>query len=294
MTKYLYLILFSIILSLSLSPKLFAQDITLSWDPSPTTSVIGYKIYYKYDSPTPPFNGVGAIEGPSPVDVKNVQSATLSGLINNSTYYFTVTAYDATGNESSYSNVVNSDGTGGAGGDISLIRPSANATNEPVPVTFQWSSSVSATMSYTLYYGTDAEQVQSAGTFTPTYPSSPRSNTLYLEVFLLILAMLVVVQTTKKRIIFSVGILATCLALSACGGGGGGDSLTSSNKTSTGTPNISPAVTVYSVEKGSSDYHQAFDLLPGTTYYWKVVGVDTTDPTQVFTSAVANFTTENY
>ncbi len=49
----------------------FCQDITLSWDPSPTADVDGYKVYYKQGNMDFPFDGTGANEGVSPVDVGN-------------------------------------------------------------------------------------------------------------------------------------------------------------------------------------------------------------------------------
>ena len=35
----------------------FCQDITLSWDPSPTPEVIGYKVYYQQGDMDFPFDG---------------------------------------------------------------------------------------------------------------------------------------------------------------------------------------------------------------------------------------------
>jgi hypothetical protein len=67
-------------------------------DGAPLTALAGYKIYY------------GAASGnyTASVDVKNVTSISLStlDLQSGQTYYFAVTAYDAAGNESGYSNEV--------------------------------------------------------------------------------------------------------------------------------------------------------------------------------------------
>ena len=82
-----------------------AKTVTLSWDASPS-NVAGYKVYYNIDNPSPPFNGMGAFEGSSPIDVGNVLSFELNSLQNNDKIYFAVTAYDDEGNESTYSNVV--------------------------------------------------------------------------------------------------------------------------------------------------------------------------------------------
>jgi hypothetical protein len=64
----------------------------LSWDAS-QTGVTGYKVYY----------GTSSKSYTSKVDVGMVSSYTVSNLPSG-TYYFAVTAYDSTGNESTYSN----------------------------------------------------------------------------------------------------------------------------------------------------------------------------------------------
>jgi hypothetical protein len=84
----------------------YAKTVTLGWDPSPSSGVVGYKIYYKAGSSELPFDGSGADEGTSPIDVGANLISTVSGLPDNLTHYFTVTAYDTTGNESVYSNSV--------------------------------------------------------------------------------------------------------------------------------------------------------------------------------------------
>jgi hypothetical protein len=64
----------------------------LSWDAS-QAGVTGYKVYY----------GTSSKSYTSKVDVGMVSSYTVSNLPSG-TYYFAVTAYDSTGNESTYSN----------------------------------------------------------------------------------------------------------------------------------------------------------------------------------------------
>ncbi len=73
--------------------NVFCQDITLSWDPSPSPEVTGYKVYYKQGNPNFPFNGTGAEEGVSPVDVGDTLTTTLTNLSDDVNYYFSVTAY---------------------------------------------------------------------------------------------------------------------------------------------------------------------------------------------------------
>lgn len=73
-----------------------AGTVSLTWNLSPSSSVVGYKIYYGTTSQVYSTN----------VTVGNVTSLTLPGLTNGTTYYFAATSYDASGNESAYSSEV--------------------------------------------------------------------------------------------------------------------------------------------------------------------------------------------
>jgi len=84
----------------------FAATVELSWDANTESMLAGYKVYYKTDSSALPFDGVDAAEGASPLNVLNLTSTTISGLDPNRTHYFAITAYDTSGVESSYSNIV--------------------------------------------------------------------------------------------------------------------------------------------------------------------------------------------
>jgi len=83
----------------------FAANVALQWDAVAVSGVAGYKVYYSTDSAVAPFTGNDAAEGASPVDVQNQTTTILTGLDPNKSYYFAVTAYDAAGNESDYSNI---------------------------------------------------------------------------------------------------------------------------------------------------------------------------------------------
>lgn len=98
-SRYVGLILSLVILTNAVS--VFAGDATLSWDPpttnadgTPLTDLAGYKLYY----------GTTSGNYTNSVDVGNINTYKISGLAEGLTYYFTVTAYDAAGNESEYSN----------------------------------------------------------------------------------------------------------------------------------------------------------------------------------------------
>ncbi|HEY5593629.1 MAG TPA: fibronectin type III domain-containing protein, partial [Nitrospiria bacterium] len=73
----------------------FAGDAVLSWDPNSEPDLAGYKVYY----------GTAPGSYGTPIDVGNQTAYTVMGL-GYGTYYFAVKAYDATGNQSGYSNEV--------------------------------------------------------------------------------------------------------------------------------------------------------------------------------------------
>ncbi len=70
------------------------QSVTLKWNPSTATNVVGYDIYY----------GGANGEYTNEVAVGNVTNASVSGLIEGATYYFAAKAYNASGVESPFSN----------------------------------------------------------------------------------------------------------------------------------------------------------------------------------------------
>lgn len=70
------------------------QSVTLSWDAAGNPNVAGYKIYY----------GVESGDYTNCLDVGNMTTAKVSGLVPAATYYFAATTYDTFGNESDYSN----------------------------------------------------------------------------------------------------------------------------------------------------------------------------------------------
>jgi len=73
-----------------------ASTITVSWTPVLDNGARGYYVYYDTDGPEPPFDGIGAEEGDSPIRVFGAasDSLTLNGLAANSRYYFVVAAFD--------------------------------------------------------------------------------------------------------------------------------------------------------------------------------------------------------
>lgn len=73
-----------------------AAEVRLAWDPSPSPGVIGYRLYW----------GTQTRLYTSNLDAGLVTTATVSGLVAGTTYYFAATAYAPGGLESDFSNEV--------------------------------------------------------------------------------------------------------------------------------------------------------------------------------------------
>ncbi len=97
-------LVFSLTIFLVFLPQnVYAGQATLSWDApttnvdgSPLTDLAGYKIYY----------GTSSSNYSKVVDAGNVLTYVITDLNEGQTYYFAVTAYDTSDNESDYSNEV--------------------------------------------------------------------------------------------------------------------------------------------------------------------------------------------
>jgi len=74
-------------------PGSYAAQVTVAWDPETDPNVAGYKVYYGTASRSYQYNN----------DAGKNTTSTVSNLQTGTTYYFAVTAYNATGIESGYS-----------------------------------------------------------------------------------------------------------------------------------------------------------------------------------------------
>lgn len=155
-----------------------ARDVTMQWSAETDTTVTGYKIYYNADSATIPFSGTGSTAGASPIDVKNVTSAAVTGLDPSHAYYFAVTAYNAAGTESPYSNIasvaeavpptvsITSPASGATASGTVSVTASATDNVGVTKVEFYVNSSLVATDTATPYvYSWNASSL-AAGTYT--------------------------------------------------------------------------------------------------------------------------------
>ncbi len=255
-----------------------ANEVDLSWEESADdTAVTGYHIYYKRGNMSSPLNGTDAAEGHSPLDVGDVLTSSVSGLDRDTPYYFAITAYDAAGNESAYSEIVSNQWM------PKLRAPENNETAVATPTTFRWDSAPAGmSVTYTLYYSTNPN-------LDAVLPPSGRTiptKWLPAAIFLLLLTLVAVpLQTTRKkkfRYSYLPLLFGAAIVITACGGGGGGSSA------GTGSSNA----VVHSVNNGTETYYEATNLDGTTTYYWKVVATDTSDTSVTYSSETYRFTTD--
>lgn len=96
--RYLTILIFSLIVFWGISLSATASDfeITLAWDHSTQSEVVGYRLYY----------GKSNASYSDSVDVGYCNQFSLEYPELGQIYHFALTAYDAQGNESDYSNEV--------------------------------------------------------------------------------------------------------------------------------------------------------------------------------------------
>jgi hypothetical protein len=129
----LVLILLSGLVVFLETPALAVQSVTFGWEPSMDPNVAGYNIYYSTASHAYDHQ----------ISVGNVSTATISGLVEGTTYYFAATTYDVLNQESVLSD------------EISYTVPAADTNQLPTitatnvslnPVLVNQSLTISATV----------------------------------------------------------------------------------------------------------------------------------------------------
>ncbi len=85
-----------IVLMMHCAQAAHAYGVSISWDENPESDVAGYKVYY----------GTASHTYRNTLDVGPFTAAAIDGLSAGATYYFAVTAYDVSGNESAASREV--------------------------------------------------------------------------------------------------------------------------------------------------------------------------------------------
>ena len=233
-------------------------------------------------------------KGPLLSMLKTALTITLTDLEDDATYYFAVTAYDASGNESTYSNIVSNDTsadttTASTESNVPvLIFPENNKTDEPVITSFEWDEMDSSyNVRYELVYGTDLDKVTAAGHIPslPTNPIVPASPLLLLA--LVSIGLLYRNKTSQKAVRWILLSLLSITLISACGGGGGSSSSSTSKSVSSTTDEAILVIT----DTGDNPYCDVGPLEYSTTYYWKVVAFDKSDSTVFYESEIYQFTT---
>jgi hypothetical protein len=190
---FLSFLTLALILALFATPA-HSADVSLAWDPNTEPDLAGYNLYYKSGSSGPPYNGTGATEDDSPVDVGNVTEFTLHGLTDGVTYFFVVTAYDTEGLESGYSNEVNT-GTLSPCTVTSITSSTADGyykTGDTVNITLSFSEAVTlaggslvAILDIGATVATHSISSQTSVTLTYTVQAGDESSDLTVEALLL-------------------------------------------------------------------------------------------------------------
>ena len=102
------LVVFGFLITLLWSTSVLSADLTLAWDPNSEPDLKGYSVYFRKDTPGPPYDVAGDL---SLSELANslAPSFVVSGLEKGFRYYFAVTARDTAGNESTFSDAVCAD-----------------------------------------------------------------------------------------------------------------------------------------------------------------------------------------
>ena len=98
-------VVFGFLITLLWSASVLSADLTLAWDPNSEPDLKGYSVYFRRDIPGPPYDVAGDLNLTELTNPR-APSFVVSGLEKGFRYYFTVTARDTAGNESTFSDAV--------------------------------------------------------------------------------------------------------------------------------------------------------------------------------------------
>jgi hypothetical protein len=157
-----------IVASLALLVTLFAESaygaqVTLAWDPTGDSAVIGYKLHW----------GSQSCRYTLLADVGAATTETVSNLQVGTTYYFAATVYDAKGNESGYSNEVSYTIPGGCTYSISPASKTFGQTGGTGTVAVTTQSACSWNVSSGASWMTITSGSSGTGNGTVYYSVSP-------------------------------------------------------------------------------------------------------------------------
>ena len=124
--------------------------VQLAWDANTEPDLSGYRILY----------GTTSGNYTATIDVGNLTAYAVNGLTANTTYYFTVVAYDLAGNVSGPSNEISATPT------VLAASPTVTATDAPDPV------AAGATLTYTLSYSNSGNVTATGVVISDTVPAN--------------------------------------------------------------------------------------------------------------------------
>ncbi|MFT5700537.1 MAG: PKD repeat protein [Desulforhopalus sp.] len=136
-------------------PVVGDKSYSFSWSAN-AEPVEGYKLHYKKGGIAgPPFDGMDASEGISAIDLGKVTSFTVTGLEDNTTYHFALTAYNGS-DESGYTDIITvfPESSGGTTAPLSAVLSVDMQTGEvPLTVSFNGGDSTGSVTTYSWNFG---------------------------------------------------------------------------------------------------------------------------------------------